>query len=124
MTAPYAFRMRFSDDSLARRLEDVQNRFMLEWLAGTGAELERFGAAVAALDASRPELDFVNRVYGLWPEDADRVVEIATRYRERGVRAWFEPAPCERFEELANALRAAGAGQVGFHTVVHGVASE
>lgn len=124
MTAPYAFRMRFSDDSLARRLEDVQNRFMLEWLAGTGAELERFGAAVAARDASRPELDFVNRVYGLWPEDADRVVEIAAGYRERGVRAWFEPAPCKRFEELANALRAAGAGQVGFHTVVYGAASE
>src|SRR5215213_7137366 len=113
MTAPYAFRMRFSDESLARRLEDVQNRFMLEWLAGTGAELERFGAAVAALDASRPELDFVNRVYGLWPEDAERVAEIAARYRERGVRAWFEPAPCAGFDELAG----------GFHTVVYGAVS-
>ena len=123
MTAPYAFRMRFSDESLARRLEDVQNRFMLEWLAGTGAELERFGAAVAALDASRPELDFVNRVYGLWPEDAERVAEIAGRYRERGVRAWFEPAPCAGFDELAGALHAVGAGQVGFHTVVYGAAS-
>src|SRR5215216_58902 len=123
MTAPYAFRMRFSDESLARRLEDVQNRFMLEWLAGTGAELERFGAAVAALDASRPELDFVNRVYGLWPEDAERVAEIAARYRERGVRAWFEPAPCAGFDELAGALHAVGAGQVGFHTVVYGAAS-
>src|SRR5215204_2780253 len=104
MTAPYAFRMRFSDDSLARRLEGVQNRFMLEWLAGTGAELERFGAAVAALDASRPELDFVNRVYGLWPEDADHIPEIAGRYRERRVRGWLELAPCERFERLASAL--------------------
>jgi ribosomal protein S18 acetylase RimI-like enzyme len=115
--------VRFSDESLARRLEGVQNRFMLEWLAGTGAELERFGAAVAALDASRPELDFVNRVYGLWPEDADHIPEIAGRYRERRVCGWLELAPCERFERLASALADAGASQIGFHTVVHGPAS-
>jgi ribosomal protein S18 acetylase RimI-like enzyme len=116
--------MRFSDESLARRLEGVQNRFMLEWLAGTGAECVPFGATVAAVDPTRPELDFVNRVYGLWPEDADRVDEIASLYRDRGVRGWFELAPSERFEQLANALAGAGAGHVGFHTVLHGPASE
>ena len=58
-------------------------------------------AAVAAVDPSRPELDFVNRVYGLWPEDAEPVGEIAAFYRERGVRGWFELAPSARFESLA-----------------------
>jgi ribosomal protein S18 acetylase RimI-like enzyme len=115
--------MRFSDESLARRLEDVGNRFMLEWLAGTGAELERFGAVIAAVDPSRPELDFVNRVYGLWPEDTDRVDEIAAFYRRHGVRAWLELAPSERFGHLAAALARAGAAQIGFHTMLHGAPS-
>jgi ribosomal protein S18 acetylase RimI-like enzyme len=121
---PYPLHMRFSDESLARRLEDVQNRFMLEWLAGMGADVERFGGAVAVVDPSRPEVDFVNRVYGIWPDDADHVPELAARYREHGVRGWLELAPCERFEQLANALTAVGAGQIGYHTVLHGAASE
>jgi ribosomal protein S18 acetylase RimI-like enzyme len=115
--------MRFADESLARRLEDVGNKFMLEWLAGTGAELGRFGAAIAAVDPSRPELDFVNRVYGLWPEDVDRVDEIAAFYRRHGVRAWLELAPSERFGHLATALATAGAAQIGFHTMLHGAPS-
>jgi ribosomal protein S18 acetylase RimI-like enzyme len=114
--------MRFSDESLARRLEDIGGRFMLEWLEGTGAQLQRFGAAVAAVDPSRPELDFVNRVYGLWPEDAERVPEIASFYRDRGVRGWLELAPSARFERLANALVEAGAGQIGFHAMLVGPA--
>lgn len=114
--------MRFSDESLARRLEAVGNRFMLEWLTGTGAELRRFGAAVAAVDPSRPELDFVNRVYGLWPEDAGRAGEIAAFYRDRGVRGWFELAPSARFASLAAALTEARAAQIGFHAVLQGAA--
>ena len=117
---PYALRVRFSDESLARRLEAVGSRFMLEWLAGTGAELERFGTAVAAVDPARPELDFVNRVYDLWPEDDGRVDEIAHFYRERGVRGWVEVAPSGRFEQLASALTAVGAAQIDFHSVLHG----
>ena len=112
--------MRFSDESLARRLEAIGDRFALEWLAGTGVELERFGAAVAAVDPSRPELDFVNRVHGLWPEEVDRVADIAAFYRGHGVRGWLELAPSARFESLADALSAAGAAQVGFHAVLHG----
>lgn len=115
--------MRFSDESLARRLESVGNRFMLEWLVGTGARLERFGGAVAAIDPSRPELDFVNRVYGLWPEDADRVGEVVAFYRQHDVRAWFELAPSARFESLASALTHAGAAQTGFHAMLHGTAT-
>jgi GNAT superfamily N-acetyltransferase len=112
--------VRFSDESLARRLEAVGSRFMLEWLSGTGAELERFGTAVAAVDPSRPELDFVNRVYDLWPEDEGQAGEIARFYRDRGVRGWFEVAPSSRFEHLASALTAAGAAQIDFHAVLHG----
>jgi ribosomal protein S18 acetylase RimI-like enzyme len=108
------------DEALARRLEAVSDRYMLEWLSGTSAELERFGGAVAAVDASRPELDFVNRVYGLWPEDADRVGAIVRRYREREVRGWLELAPSEGFERLAEALTRAGAAQIGFHSVLRG----
>jgi ribosomal protein S18 acetylase RimI-like enzyme len=112
--------MPFSDEALARRIERVANRFMVEWLEGTGAELERFGAAVAAVDRSRPELDFVNRVYGLWPEDAGCAGEIAGFYREHGVRGWLELAPAEGFERLAAALTEVGAAQTGFHTVLYG----
>jgi ribosomal protein S18 acetylase RimI-like enzyme len=114
--------MRFADESLARRLEAVGVRFMLEWLAGTGAELRRFGSAVAAVDPSRPELDFTNRVYGLWPEDAHLAGEIAGFYRERGVRGWLELAPSARFEDLAAELAKAGAAQTGFHVVLLGPA--
>jgi len=102
MAAPYALRMRFSDESLTRRLEQVANAFMLEWLTGTGARLEPFGAAVAAVDPSRPELDFVNRVYGLWPEDVEHVPQIAALYRRHDVRGWLELAPCEPHEVQLN----------------------
>jgi GNAT superfamily N-acetyltransferase len=112
--------MRFSDETLARRLEGVGDRFMLEWLSGTGSELGRFGAVVVAADPTLPELDFVNRVYGLWPEDAGRVEQIAAFYRERGVRGWLELAPSAGFERLAETLTAAGWAQTGFHAVLHG----
>lgn len=123
MTEPYASQMRFSDESLARRLEAAGDDFSIEWLDGTGAELTSFGRAVASLDPSRPELDFVNRVYGLWPEDADEVEAIAALYRRHGVRAWVELAPSDRFEDLSRALQKVGASQIGFHTVLHGPAS-
>ena len=115
--------MRFSDESLARRLEKTGDRFMLEWLDGTGAQLERFGLATAAVDPSRPELDFVNRVYGLWPEDAEQVPRLARFYRDRGVRAWSELAPSARFTQLAEALTDAGAAQIGFHAMLAGPAT-
>jgi ribosomal protein S18 acetylase RimI-like enzyme len=112
--------MRLSDEALARRLEAVSDGFMLEWLHGTRAQLRPFGAAVASADPSRPELDFVNRVYGLWPEDAEHAGELAAFYRELGVRAWFELAPSNRFAQLAAALSEAGASQIGFHAVLAG----
>jgi hypothetical protein len=112
--------MRFSDETLARRLEGVGDRFMVQWLSGTGSELARFGPVVAAADPTRPEVDFLNRVYGLWPEDADRVVEIAAFYRDRGVRGWLELAPSARFERLAATLTEVGSVQTGFHAVLHG----
>jgi ribosomal protein S18 acetylase RimI-like enzyme len=115
--------MRFSDESLARRLEAVGDRFMLEWLEGTGAKLRRFGAAVAAVDPTRPGLDFVNRVYGLWPEETDQVGEIAAFYREHAVRGWLELAPSGSFERLAAALTDVGAAQIGFHTILQGGAA-
>jgi ribosomal protein S18 acetylase RimI-like enzyme len=114
--------VRFSDETLARRLEEIGDRFMLDWLEGTGAQLARFGAATAAADSSRPELDFVNRVYGLWPEDADQIAGIAGFYRERSVRGWVELAPSMRFERLAAALAEERAAQIGFHTMLVGPA--
>jgi ribosomal protein S18 acetylase RimI-like enzyme len=115
--------MGFSDESLARRLEAVGDRFMLEWLNGMGAKLRRFGAAVAVVDPTRPELDFVNRVHGLWPEETDQVGEIAAFYRRHAVRGWLELAPSGRFERLAAALSEVGGAQIGFQGVLQGAAA-
>jgi ribosomal protein S18 acetylase RimI-like enzyme len=107
--------MRFSDETLARRLEAVSDRFMRRWVEGLPVRFAPFGAASAVASPERGEVDFMNRVIGLWPEDADQVDGIAAWYRGLGVRGWFELAPAEGFDRLAGALARAGAAQIGFH---------
>ena len=124
MTAPYASQMRFADESLARRLEGVSDRFMFQWVKGLPVRFERFGAATGVAAPERSDVDFMNRVCGLWPEDAEQVAGIAAWYRELGVRGWFELAPAEGFERLAAALTRAGAGQIGFHARLWGPVSD
>ena len=112
--------MLLSDEKLARRLEAVSDRFMFEWLEGLPVRIERFGAAAAAASPERPEVDFMNRVCGLWPEDEEQVDRIVAWYRALGIRAWFELAPSECFARLAARLTSAGAAQVGFHSRLWG----
>jgi GNAT superfamily N-acetyltransferase len=117
-------------NELVRRLEDAVNAFSirrLETLAAlpgnpAGLELEWFGRALAPASPAQPELDFVNRVEGLEPGDADRVEEIVARYRRLGIRPWFELAPHPDFDRLASALTDAGAAQTGFFTALYGPA--
>ena len=69
--------------------------------------LERFGPITAAATVSRPELDFLNRIYGLplaAPEDVDDVLSF---YRELGLRPWVELPPGT--EDLAARIVDAGA---------------
>jgi GNAT superfamily N-acetyltransferase len=116
--------MRFSDESLARRLEAVSDRFMSEWVKGLPVRFERFGGATAFVSPGRADVDFMNRVSGLWPEDADQVEAIAAWYRGLGVRGWFELAPCSGFQRLAAALADADAAQIGFHARLWGPARD
>ena len=50
--------------------------------------LERLGGAVAALWPALPELDFVNRIYGL--EDVRELGPLEALYAAEGVRPWVE----------------------------------
>lgn len=107
-------------DGLLHRLEAIGVEFTVAGLEGGGAgAVHRFGDAVATLNPELPDLDFVNRV-GLLTSP-DHVAEIVSLYRERGVRPWFELLPGEQLEAVAAALRAHGAGQVGFHSLLYGL---
>ena len=115
-------------EPLARGLERAGVSFLVEWIEGAsrhpqrppGLEVRRFGGAVAFVCPSRPEIDFLNRVHDLWPEDEGEVERIAGFYRSLGVRPWFELAPADGFDRLAAALAAAGASQIDFHTMLYG----
>jgi GNAT superfamily N-acetyltransferase len=115
-------------EELARRLASAGIAFMTEGLEGIARlpgnprrlRIERFGAAIAPASTAQPELDFMNRVMGLYPEDAGRVADILAYYRDLGIRPWVELAPAMGFESLAAALTEGGAAQIGFHTVLYG----
>ena len=101
--------------ALPELLERVSNTFLLDWLAGKeGVELVAVGDAVAAVSRAEPELDFVNRVYGVPPS-----LDIALApYREAGLRAWIELPPGHG--QLERALLAIGAGRLDDHVVLAG----
>src|SRR5213083_3570187 len=88
-------------EELARRLAGADIAFMTESLAGIaqlpgnprGLRIERFGAAISPASVAEPELDFMNRVMGLYPEDMDLVGDILAFYRDLGIRPWFELTP-------------------------------
>jgi hypothetical protein len=101
---------------------------MLGWLESgrarpgnpNGLDLTRFGGSIAASATAAPEVDFMNRVYGLRPEDGLHVPAILDHYRARGVRPWFETAPAEGAEELADALWRGGAAPTGTLAALYG----
>jgi len=96
-------------------LERVSNAFMLDWLSRKeGVELVPVGDAVAALSPSEPELDFVNRIYGVPPS----LGEALAPYGAAALRPWLELRPGA--EALERELEEAGAHRFDDHVVLAG----
>ncbi|HVN62127.1 MAG TPA: GNAT family N-acetyltransferase [Gaiellaceae bacterium] len=86
-------------------LERVLNGFAVRRLELVpGVRLERAGNAVAALCPALPELDFVNRIYGV--EDPTELGPLEELYAVEGLRPWvelpegLEPDGWERLEPV------------------------
>jgi hypothetical protein len=109
MTGPHA---------AARELEWVGSEYMLRWLGRTeDSDITDFGAARGVRTPDHPDVDFLNTVHRLLPEDAGQVPRIAAHYAEAGIKPWLEVMPAPDFGSLADALAQAGGRQVGFLTV-------
>ena len=118
-------------DALVRRLDAVSTSFARDWLEGVaalpgnprGMRLATFGSAFAAAATAAPELDFMNRVHHLWPEDAHHLPAILAFYADAGVRPWFEVFPSEDgADAVAGAIARAGAAPVSYATFLYGAA--
>jgi GNAT superfamily N-acetyltransferase len=108
-------------EELARRLEEIGVEFIADWLRGIpGVRVERFGAAEASIHPRLPDVDFMNMVMGLYPEDAAELDAILSFYADAGVRPWLELPPAPGFEALGEPLAGAGGRPVGFHTMLYG----
>ncbi len=105
-------------------LERVLNGFAVRRLELIPeVRLERADSAVAALWPELPELDFVNRIYGV--EDAAELAPLEAIYASEGLRPWVElpdgqePAGWDRLEPVwvlagpPAELPAAGVREVG-----------
>jgi len=102
----------------ARELEWVSSEYLLRWLGrAQDSEITDFGAARAIRTPDHPDVDFLNTVHRLLPEDAGQVPRIAAHYAEAGIRPWLELMPAPDFGDLADALAAAGGRQVGFEAM-------
>lgn len=109
--------MKVHGDALS--LERAGSEYMLRWLRRLpDTTVTHFGTAFGACTPARPDVDFLNTVHRLLPDEADQVPRIAEHYAAAGVRPWFELMPSPGFQGLAAMLRAAGAGQVGFLTML------
>lgn len=114
----------------SRRVDDACAAFEREWLStpareggvAGGLRSRAFGDVVAFANPALPGVDFMNRIAGLRAEHAPLVPEIAAWYRAQGAAFWAEVAPEEGFPALAEALTAAGARQVDFHSFLYGAA--
>lgn len=87
----------------------------------TDTRLERFGDVAAAATVARPELDFLNRIYGLPLGDAGAVDDVLAFYRSLGLRPWVELPPGT--EALAARLADAGGRPVDTIAVFYGLPS-
>ncbi len=105
---------------LVRRLEHAGVAFSLEWLRGLSeVRVESFGAAYAAVNPALPEVDFMNTVMGLYPQDEHEVDAVAGLYAAEGLRPWFELAPAEDAAVLYERLLGVGARLIGFYTMLY-----
>jgi hypothetical protein len=105
------------DDALA--LDWVSSEYLLRWLRPMpDVTVAEFGGAWSSLTPGTPDVDFLNCVYRLQPEDTELVPAIVDHYRAAGVRPWFELVPHRQFERLSAALAAAGARHLDFLVVL------
>jgi ribosomal protein S18 acetylase RimI-like enzyme len=120
------------NDALVRRLESASVAFSEGWLRGIAARpgnprqlrLETFGDAFAAAATGVPDLDFMNRVHGLRPEDAHHLPAILAFYAGTGIRPWFELFPTEDgVDRVAGAVARAGAVPESYATFLYGTAA-
>jgi hypothetical protein len=96
-------------------LEWLASEYMLRWLGRMpDVTVTEFGAASGAICPDHGDVDFLNTVHRLLPDDAGQVPAIADHYRGAGVGAWLELMPAPGFDRLATALADAGGRQTGF----------
>jgi GNAT superfamily N-acetyltransferase len=116
-------------DALIRRLDAVSTSFARDWLEGVaalpgnprGMRLATFGSAFAAAATNAPELDFMNRVHHLRPEDAHHLPAILAFYADAAVRPWFEVFPSgDGADAVGGAIAGAGAAPVSYVTFLYG----
>lgn len=115
----------FVTDELVRRLERAIDAFSVASLEGhalgdnpAGIRLEQFDGVTAAATASRPELDFMNRVHGLAFAEPRILDDVLRFYRSLAVRPWVELPPGS--EEPAARLADAGARPLEAVAVLYG----
>ena len=109
---------------LVQRLEAPLDEFgvarveALAELPGNPLELriERFGDAFAPAALAMPDLDFVNRISRLAPQDADRLDAILRFYGAVGLRPWLEVTPGVELDLPP------GTALLGFQSVLYGPA--
>ncbi len=102
---------------LVEQLEGISNHFALSWLEHIeDVSLIHLGMATVAIAPSRPDLDFVNSIYGM----PDSLEEALAPYRAAGVRPWVEVPPGR--PEFERKLEAAGLERFINHTIVMGPA--
>jgi hypothetical protein len=107
-----------SPHAAAWELEWVSSEYLLRWLGRMpDVSITPFGAARAVRAPERPDIDFLNTVHRLLPEDAEQVARIARHYTDAGVEPWLELMPAPGFDRLADGLAEAGGRQVGFLTM-------
>src|SRR5260370_38787210 len=88
----------------AQQLEWVGSEYMLRWLARTpDVTITAFGTARATCSATQPDVDFLNTVHRLLPDDTDQVPAIAEHYAVAGVQPWLEVVPAPGFARPAEA---------------------
>jgi hypothetical protein len=113
---------------LVARIRRAASAFSVAWVEGmrdlpgnpARVTVERFGGAVALACELLPDLDFVNSVHGLDPDDAGSVADVTAFYRGLGLRGWTELAPVADVERLMEHMTAAGWAQTGFWAAFQG----
>jgi hypothetical protein len=110
-------------DGFRHRIESASGGFHVRWLEllrdlpgnPSQVEVRRFGDSVVGTMCVRsPEIDWMQHVVGVSPDNAELVPRIAAWYHGHHLRPRFEIAPAAEFQPLAAALADVHARQTGF----------